>query len=150
MKKNTSIYGTLMWGSLGIVMIAWGINKLSFWDEVTNQDVTMKDYIVKRVPWIQEALGSALSLAVSEPRPGMDCESMERYFNNKFGRSTKFANFYGNTVSVLDESISCGDGVAIETFPTGKKTCPASITYSLRSKEMSWHSDRMNQCFVTQ
>ena len=83
-----------------------------------------------------------------EPVEGGSCSDMQNYFNKNFGRSdTTFSNYEGQVAAVFGNLV-CSGGVVIQTLPTGKKTCPALIFYSIDRKEISWQSSA--DCFVSQ
>ena len=89
-----------------------------------------------------------------EPAEGDSCSDMQDYFNKNFGRSdTTFSNYEG-TIQPYGfppiTAISCFGGVVIQSFPTGKKTCPGQIVFDTVDKRMKWYADSSADCFVSQ
>lgn len=86
---------------------------------------------------------------------GESCSNMQDYFNVNFGRSdTKFSNYEGETALNIFDELYCDGGVVIQTLPTGKKTCSASILYNpkpnfLLPNRMRWFSESASDCFVS-
>ena len=110
-----------------------------------------EDLIGRTSKYAQEAIEP------QEPVIGGSCSDMQNYFNKNFGRSdTKFSNYEGqigeNFIIFSDyKEASCQGGVVIQSLPTGKKTCSASILYDSRTKKMRWEvNDTSTDCFVSQ
>ena len=92
--------------------------------------------------------GCSQMIKAQEPVEGGSCRDLENYFNQNFGRSdTKFSNYEGR-VELFVAYLRCGDGVVIQTLPTGKKTCPSTIAYNLNDKRLTWEATA--DCFVSQ
>ena len=85
-----------------------------------------------------------------EPVEGGSCSDMQNYFNKNFGRSdTKFSNYEGTIQKNVFGMLVCGGGVAIQSLPTGKKTCSAWIRV-LGDKSLDWYAESDGDCFVSQ
>ncbi len=86
------------------------------------------------------------------PTIGSDCQEMQGYFNEEFGRSdTEFSNYEGRVESNILGELYCDGGVAIQSLPTGRKTCSAAILYNPTTSNKRWYSENAAaDCFISQ
>ena len=97
---------------------------------------------------LKNKVGNATNLV--EPVEGGSCSDMQNYFNKNFGRSdTTFSNYEGTITKNYMDMLVCGGGVAIQSLPTGKKTCSAWIRV-LEDKSLDWWAESDGDCFVSQ
>ena len=103
-----------------------------------------EDLIGRTSKYAQEAIEP------QEPVEGGSCSDMQNYFNQNFGRSdTTFSNYEGTIQKNVFGMLVCGGGVAIQSLPTGKKTCSAWIRV-LGDKSLDWWAESDGDCFVSQ
>lgn len=129
-----------------------------------NLDETLKDYSIGKdgyqQTWFEPILlqkvrtGEIFNVAntpkLTEPVEGGSCSDMQNYFNQNFGRSdTTFSNYEGTIQKNFLGMLVCSGGVAIQSLPTGKKTCSAWIRV-LGDKSLDWWAESDGDCFVSQ
>jgi len=111
-------------------------------------------YKINDGPWQPPAILGFLGKDTGSnelPQLGGSCSSMQNYFNQNFGRSdTEFSNYEGEITAPWGE-LYCDGGVMIQSLPTGKKTCSASILYDPKTSKIRWFTaDVSTDCFVSQ
>lgn len=154
-QQKNSLAGTLLWGSAGAAALFFAWNNLPM--ICANQNCT-SFLTAERYFSALGARGNALlnpafvPVEVSPPVAGGRCEDMEDYFNKNFGRSdTSFSNYEGSVAPNLLGELYCDGGVAIQSLPTGEKTCSAAILYNPQTRGLRWYTENaIANCFISQ
>lgn len=154
-QKQTSLVGTLLWGSAAAVALfyAWTDLPMICANENCTSFITAEDHFGKTRANKNALLNPILApVKASPPVAGESCEEMEDYFNREFGRKdTTFSNYEGSIDSNLLGELYCDGGVVIQSLPTAKKTCSAAILYNPQTQGLRWYTENaIASCFVSQ
>ena len=155
MRQQNNLIGAILWGSAGLTLLALAWTRLPIIcrDARCMSFMTAAKYFSDPEGRANAFLNPLLNITKAHPPViGGRCEEMQYYFNKEFGRSdTRFSNYEGGVRQTMFGELYCDGGVAVQSLPTGKKTCSASIFYNPQTQGLRWYTENtIASCFVSQ